>query len=251
MSCAVTLFGCGLFIMMLLLVAAVQTMNFAGWAVFLTGIGLFWAGIRLRILLKQRRLMIGADGIRIKGWLRKPRFYAWDEVIGFVRDFHTLKLRTTDGDEDVGTHISPPDPMVDARPAWAPGLRKYATLNHLVAAAKTNFEQSGRLRCAEVIEGRAPAEWRAALQESLESGDYRDRGLSREDLLVDLENPAAPKELRAIIASLIRPRLEEEERFRRAFAGSAAPKVRVAIEEAMEQVKASEERAGKLEREED
>ncbi|MFT5358513.1 MAG: hypothetical protein ACI9KE_005752 [Polyangiales bacterium] len=241
MTGALPLIGCGLWLMVAALTGAVMSMSVAGWSKFLLALGLFVGVFRLYSLLARRRLTAGADGIRITRWLRRPRFYSWDKVVGFVRKKHKLILQTMEGDQHVGTHVSTaPDPSVDARPTWAPGLGENATYNDLVSAATTHFEQSGRLRCAEVIEGLPPTEWRAALVKCLESGDYRGRGLSREDLVFDLENPAAPIELRATIASLIRPRVDDAKRFRSAFEAAAAPRVRVAMEEAMERVEAFE-----------
>lgn len=249
MAGALPLMGCGLWIMFGFLAAAVKAMSFATWGLFLLGLGLFVGGVRLQTRLARRRVTAGADGIRIQRWLRKPRFYSWDEVLGFARTKHKLLLQTMEGNKHVGTHVeTAPDPKVDARPTWAPGLGAQATYNELISAAKANYKLNGRLRCAEVIEGLPPEEWRAALEKSLGSGDYRGRGLSREDLVFDLENPAAPIELRATIAGLIRPRAEDLTRFRSAFQAAAAPRVRVAIEEAMVHVEAFDSADQELER---
>lgn len=78
--------------------------------------------------------------------------------------------------------------------------------------------------------------WRAGLQSILSESGYRSAAVDREQLLRVLEDPGQPEKVRVAAAVALQPSATEEEkvRVRVAADASASPKVRVALQEAVE-----------------
>ena len=96
-------------------------------------------------------------------------------------------------------------------------------------------------RKAALIEGLEPGEqvpeaWRRSLQNLMAKGGYRTQSVDREQLLRVVEDPGQPEKIRVAAVVALEPdaRPEDKKRVRVAAEASASPKVRVALEQAVE-----------------
>lgn len=181
----------------------------------------------------KRRLNLGADGVCFRHGERVT-FVPWRRVEGLRRSAQGLVLHIKGGSLLIGAESRPGMlPQVFEVPEWAPGFEFGGDLAELIDAAKA--ARSGRVPlCTQrIVDEYDPVEWEHALREALRCGGYRGGALARTDLVEDMCNPDAPPKLRAAIARVVRPRVDEIPRVRVAAEATAEPGVQEALEQAL------------------
>jgi hypothetical protein len=185
-----------------------------------------------RALLSATELVIGADGVTVRGFLRE-RFIAYDRLLGLdapaprVPGVGVIALRLVDG---TAVALTTRDLSADARVellarfeeasrAWRPGGVDTVVENRLARR------------------GRPVEQWRASLRQALESAEgYREEPLTREALLRVLASPAAAAERRIGAALALTPERHAgaQESVLAAALACANPRLRIALEQAAE-----------------
>lgn len=185
-----------------------------------------------RALLSATELVIGADGVTVRGYLRE-RFIAYDRLVGLdaptprVPGVGALGLRLVDG---TTLTLSTRDLSADARVEL---LTRYEEAAHACRPGGVDTVVENRL----ARRGRPVVEWRASLRQALESTEgYREEPLTREALLRVLASPAAPAERRigAALALTLTPdrNATAQESVVAAALSCANPRLRIALEQA-------------------
>lgn len=160
--------------------------------------------------LRPPVVRVGHDGVSVRGG-RGAWFAPWAEVTGITRQAASLTLSLRDGRARVLPLTGTPRARQDAL---------CARIAEALAEAQAPRDLPARLasldRQARTIEA-----WREALRALAEArDDYRQTGLSRDELLAALSDPHAPEERRigaAFVLSALDP-------------GEASARVRVAVE---------------------
>jgi hypothetical protein len=160
--------------------------------------------------LRPPVVRVGHDGVSVRGG-RGAWFAPWDEVTGITRVGASLTLSLRNGGSRVLSLTGTPRARQDA-------LCARITAAHAEAHAPRDL--SARLASLD-RQGRTVGAWREALQAlATERSDYRQTGLSRDELLAALSDPRAPEE-RRIAAAFVLSSLDPAE---------ATARVRVAVE---------------------
>ncbi len=187
-----------------------------------------------RALISASELVIGADGVTIRGHVRS-RFIAYDRLAGLdaprprVPGVGVLALRLVDGST---VSLSTRDLSADARVEL---LARFEEASRAWRDGGTDTAVEHRL----ARRGRPVEQWRTSLTSALESAEgYREEPLTREALLRVLASPAAPAEQRigaalALTLTLDRQPAAQEIVLDAAFA-CANPRLRIALEKAAE-----------------
>ena len=185
-----------------------------------------------RALLSATELVIGADGVTVRGHLR-ARFLAYDRLVGLdapaprVPGVGVLALRLVDG---TTVSLSTRDLSADARVEL---LARYEEASRAFRPGGVDTVVENRL----ARRGRPVDEWRTSLRRALESAEgYRDEPLTREALLRVLASPAAPAERRIGAALALTPEshVGSQESVLAAALACANPRLRIALEQAAE-----------------
>lgn len=185
-----------------------------------------------RALLGAAELVIGADGVTVRGFLR-ARFIAYDRLAGLdapaprVPGVGVLALRLVDG---TTVTLSTRDLSADARVEL---LARYEEASRAWRPGGVDTVVENRL----ARRGRPVDEWRTSLRRALESAEgYRDEPLTREALLRVLASPAAPAERRLGAALALAPdrHAGSHESVLAAALACANPRLRIALEQAAE-----------------
>jgi hypothetical protein len=183
-----------------------------------------------RALLGATELVIGADGVTVRGHLR-ARFIAYDRLAGLdaptprVPGVGVLALRLVDG---TTVSLTTRDLSADARVEL---LARYEEASRAWRPGGVDTIVENRL----ARRGRPVDEWRTSLRRALESAEgYRDEPLTREALLRVLASPAAPAERRIGAALALTPdrHAGTQESVLAAALACANPRLRIALEQA-------------------
>lgn len=160
--------------------------------------------------LRPPVVRVGRDGISARGG-RGAWFAPWSEVTGISRQTSSLTLSLRDGRARVLPLTGTPQARQDAL---------CARIAEALAEAQAPRDLPARLAALD-RQGRTVEAWREALRElSRARDDYRQTGLSRDELLAALSDPRATEE-RRIAAAYVLSALDP---------GEAAARVRVAVE---------------------
>jgi hypothetical protein len=185
-----------------------------------------------RALLSATELVIGADGVTVRGHLR-TRFIAYDRLAGLdapaprVPGVGVLALRLVDG---TTVSLSTRDLSADARVEL---LARYEEASRAWRPGGVDTVVENRL----ARRGRPVDEWRTSLRRALESAEgYRDEPLTRDALLRVLASPSAPAERRIGAALALTPERHagSQESVLAAALACANPRLRIALEQAAE-----------------
>jgi hypothetical protein len=189
----------------------------ASWLPWLLGSG--FAAALSHWLLRRRELVVGIDGLRLDGLLRK-RFIPFHEVER-VRD---------EGDET----------LIDRKKGWDLRLVKEPDGGGLTEVLSRTIEARDEAlsRPAELLEDlrrgeRSAKAWGESIAK-LTRGSYRDKRLRVADLEAVVDNPTADPEQRVAAAVALSPDDEARARIRVAADGLADIDMRAALEAAAE-----------------
>ena len=175
-------------------------------------------------------VVVGLDGVFVK-WLFHRRFVPAAEITSAAPSLDAgidLTLRS-------GEHMILAATSADGQLA---GRDRDAMLDRIreVIAVHRSREESADLRSLLARDGRASADWAAALRRLRESeASYRTSAVRAEDLLRIVEDPAASEDTRAGAAFVVREALGAVDegartRIRVAAEATASPRLRVALE---------------------
>lgn len=173
--------------------------------------------------LWRKRVIVGAEGVEVRSW-RGRVFHRFEDVQDVVREGLQVFLVRRDG-----TRVALPF----AREQKAEGL--IADAHWTLQKALLAYREAPDLRALDVLTRgeRSVTEWLAHL-ETLARGDYRSAALTRDRLEAAVADPRAEESVRAGAAWLL-ARQGHDASVRVARDRAAAPRVRVALEAALEE----------------
>ena len=209
---------------------------FAGFPLplFLAALSVTSIGMILYAFNQMIRVSVGADGVRIRHLLQRPRFVPFSAIEEALTDGRDITLRLADGEKIVMHHPAGKGfkPLAFADRA-EDGRKLVERIEAQVEAHRTRANADATLFARA---GRETAQWvrdvvRAGASDRNEAS-YRTAAVPSDALWRIVENAAAPATARAGAAVALRGALDEEGRVRlRATADAcAAPKLRVALE---------------------
>jgi hypothetical protein len=196
-------------------------MGHGGYLVFFVLLAILFRLVRA--LRGPGELVIGADGLTVKGGLR-ARFVSWARVREVRTDEAGVRVVRDDGSVVFarGRHVDD-------------GLR--ATIALRVEEAREAWRRGGLAaeRAARLDRGGRDLEaWRDALRKALaDDGRYREAPMDRDDVARVLDSAASPAERRIGAALLLAEGSDGEagrERVRVAARAAASPRLRIALE---------------------
>ncbi|MCB9622945.1 MAG: PH domain-containing protein [Sandaracinus sp.] len=226
--------------------AEVGAMLLAAGSVY--GLGLFGGGLQSLFALAmlgvlgfanpiwRKRVVVGAEGVEVRSW-RGRVFHRFDDVEDVVREGLRVFLVRRDG-----TRVALPV----AREEQAEGL--VADAHWTLQKALLAYREAPDLRALDVLARgeRSVSEWLAHL-EGLAGGDYRSAALTRDRLEAAVADPRADESVRAGAAWLL-ARQGHDASVRVARDRAAAPRVRVALEAALEENVEAFDEASRMEK---
>ncbi|MCA9615686.1 MAG: hypothetical protein H6724_14505 [Sandaracinus sp.] len=171
----------------------------------------------------RKRVVVGAEGVEVRSW-RGRVFHPFEEVQDVVREGLQVFLVKRDG-----ARVALPF----ARERRAEGL--IADAHWTLQKALLAFREGPDLHALDVLARgeRSVTEWLAHL-ETLARGDYRSAALTQDRLEAAVADPRAEESVRAGAAWLL-ARQGHDASVRVARDRAAAPRVRVALEAALEE----------------
>ena len=183
-----------------------------------------------RALLSAAELIVGADGVTIRGQFRTT-FIAYDRLVSLEAPtprglgVGVITLQLVDGSVVSQTTY---DLAADARHEL---LARFEEARSAWRSGGVDTVAENRL----ARRGRPVEQWRASLRQALENAEgYREEPLTREALLHVLASPAAPAERRLGAALALTPDGQSgaHESVRAAAFACANPRLRIALEKA-------------------
>ena len=143
--------------------------------------------------LRPPVVRVGHDGVSARGG-RGAWFAPWAEVTGITRAGASLTLSLRGGGTRVLSLVGTPRARQDALCARIAAAHAEAHAPRDLPARLATLDRQGR-----TVEA-----WREALRAlSTERADYRQTGLSRDELLAALSDPHAPEERRIVVAFVL------------------------------------------------
>ncbi|MCB9614539.1 MAG: hypothetical protein H6722_19035 [Sandaracinus sp.] len=186
--------------------------------------------------LWRKRVVVGAEGVEVRTW-RARVFHRFEDVEDVVREGLRVFLVRRDGTRVV---------LPFAREEQAEGL--VADAHWTLQKALLAYREAPDLRALDVLARgeRSVSEWLAHL-EGLAGGDYRSAALTRDRLEAAVADPRADESVRAGAAWLL-ARQGHDASVRVARDRAAAPRVRVALEAALEENVEAFDEASRMEK---